>query len=148
MIIGVFFEFAALTSGVGMLVGGFFGMNTKSGLEESSFAWGFTVLLTILLMAFIMGCFMRVILLIDSNLFKSLFYYFISLCFIMYRYAIKEYTTSYHLIQLNVFAVFLSIESRHQYCPEIQYPQELLHILRRTRAFLWEKKRWVIQKKT
>ena len=140
MIIGVFFEFAALTSGVGMLVGGFFGMNTKSGLEESSFAWGFTVLLTILLMAFIMGCFMRVILLIDSNLFKSLFY--------MYRYAIKEYTTSYQLIQLNVFAVFLSIESRHQHCPEIQSPQELLHILRRTRAFLWEKKHWVIQKKT
>ena len=40
MKIGVFFEFAALTSGFGMLVGGFFGMNTISGLEETRLAWG------------------------------------------------------------------------------------------------------------
>ena len=98
MIIGVFFEFAALTSGVGMLVGGFFGMNTKSGLEESSFAWVFTVLLTILLMAFIMGCFMRVILLIDSNLFKSLFYY-VQVC----------YQRVYYQLPLNTIKCFCSL---------------------------------------
>ena len=62
MKIGVFFEFAALTSGFGMLVGGFFGMNTISGLEETRLAWGVIVLLTILFMALIMGCFMRVFL--------------------------------------------------------------------------------------
>ena len=62
MKIGVFFEFAALTSGFGMLVGGFFGMNTLSGLEESKEAWAVTVLLTILFMALIMGCFTGVFL--------------------------------------------------------------------------------------
>ena len=66
MKIGVFFEFAALTSGFGMLVGGFFGMNTISGLEETRLAWGVIVLLTILFMALIMGCFMRVFLFINS----------------------------------------------------------------------------------
>ena len=62
MKIGVFFEFAALTSGFGMLVGGFFGMNTISGLEETRLAWGVIVLLTILFMALIMGCFTGVFL--------------------------------------------------------------------------------------
>ena len=103
MIIGVFFEFAALTSGFGMLVGGFFGMNTISGLEETRLAWGVIVLLTILFMALIMGCFMRVFF-INYLLFLSL----------------SQYNCS----------VFLPFESRHQHCPEIQSPQELLHILR------------------
>ena len=71
MKIGVFFEFAALTSGFGMLVGGFFGMNTISGLEETRLAWGVIVLLTILFMALIMGCFMRVFF-INYLLFLSL----------------------------------------------------------------------------
>ena len=106
MKIGVFFEFAALTSGFGMLVGGFFGMNTMSGLEETEHAWAVTVLLTLLFMALIMGCFMRVFLFHTLLSVKSL-YYLKYLC-----------------------SVLLPVESRHHHRPEVHSPQELLHMFR------------------
>ena len=58
--IGVFFEFAALTSGFGMLVGGFFGMNLLTGLENVPYLGWLGMLLTIILMALIAWCFMKV----------------------------------------------------------------------------------------
>ena len=110
MKIGVFFEFAALTSGFGMLVGGFFGMNTMSGLEETEHAWAVTVLLTLLFMALIMGCFMKVFLI------------YILYCLI---HSIKSL---YYLKYLC--SVLLPVESRHQHRPEVHSPQELLHMFR------------------
>ena len=59
---GVFFEFAALSSGFGMLVGGFFAMNLKIGIEEVPHLGWIGMLLTTILMAVIMACFMRVLL--------------------------------------------------------------------------------------
>ena len=57
MKISVFIEFGALTCGFGMLVGGFFGMNTKSGLEDERFAWIATVTTSLFLMSVIFGLF-------------------------------------------------------------------------------------------
>ena len=46
----LFIEFGALTCGLGMLVGGFFGMNLKTGLEDSGQAFGTVIVVTGLLM--------------------------------------------------------------------------------------------------
>ena len=103
MKIGVFFEFAALTSGFGMLVGGFFGMNTISGLEETRLAWGVIVLLTILFMALIMGCFMRVL-----SFIISVFHYI----FIQSFYHLKADTSTAQKFNLlkNFFTYFDDLE--------------------------------------
>ena len=50
-----------------MLVGGFFGMNTKSGLEESQYAWLVTVFLCLVAMVVTMGWFTRVMIPTDTN---------------------------------------------------------------------------------
>ena len=55
MKITVFIEFGALTCGLGMMIGGFFGMNLHSGLEDSNYAFIVTVGCTCALMLTVFG---------------------------------------------------------------------------------------------
>ena len=55
MKITVFIEFGALTCGLGMMIGGFFGMNLHSGLEDSNYAFIITVGCTCALMLTVLG---------------------------------------------------------------------------------------------
>ena len=55
MKITVFIEFGALTCGLGMMIGGFFGMNLHSGLEDSNHAFIITVGCTCALMLTVLG---------------------------------------------------------------------------------------------
>ena len=55
MKITVFIEFGALTCGLGMMIGGFFGMNLHSGLEDSNYAFIITVGCTCALMLTVFG---------------------------------------------------------------------------------------------
>ena len=55
MKITVFIEFGALTCGLGMMIGGFFGMNLHSGLEDSNYAFIVTVGCTCALMLTVLG---------------------------------------------------------------------------------------------
>ena len=60
MKISIFIEFGALTCGLGMLVGGFFGMNLTSTLEDTPYVWITTVLLSLVSMVLAMAWFTRV----------------------------------------------------------------------------------------
>ena len=60
MKISIFIEFGSLTCGLGMLVGGFFGMNLTSTLEDTPYAWITTVLLSLVSMVLAMAWFTRV----------------------------------------------------------------------------------------
>jgi len=55
MTMTLFIEFGALTCGIGMMIGGFFGMNLRTGLEDDLYAFGITIILTFSLMAAFFG---------------------------------------------------------------------------------------------
>ena len=60
MTMTLFIEFGALTCGIGMMIGGFFGMNLKTGIEEDLYAFGITIILTFILMTTVFGWLIQV----------------------------------------------------------------------------------------
>ena len=60
MTMTLFIEFGALTCGIGMMIGGFFGMNLRTGLEDNLYAFGVTIILTFALMAVFFGWLVKV----------------------------------------------------------------------------------------